>query len=275
MDRYLVYFSPNINTAKVVTQIGNSMDIDGQVPIHLDSTNPNSRIEPYVFEEGELAIFGFPTYAGKLPNKILPFIKDIKGNGALAVAVVTYGNRSYDNSLAELVASLQSSGFRVISGVAVPCQHAFSDKLAKGRPDNEDMARLGEMAGIISEKVRSIIEGKSEVAPLMVPGDPDAPYYTPLGMDGEPAKFLKATPKTDPSKCNKCGACSRLCPMGSIHKEDHMTITGVCIKCQACVNKCPREAKYFDDPSFLSHVEMLEFNYCDEKTGRREIELFV
>ena len=27
------------------------------------------------------------------------------------------------------------------------------------------------------------------------------------------------------------------------------------------VKKCPKQAKYFDDPAFLSHVEMLKRNY--------------
>ena len=86
------------------------------------------------------------------------------------------------------------------------------------------------------------------------------PYYTPLKEDGAPAKFLKAKPLTDWSKCSRCGACARFCPMGSIDRET-MEAVGVCIKCQACVRKCTRRAKYFDDPDFLSHVAMLEQNY--------------
>ena len=53
-----------------------------------------------------------PTYAGKLPNKMLPFVQEeILGNGALAVGLVTFGNRSFDNSLAELCACLEAGGF--------------------------------------------------------------------------------------------------------------------------------------------------------------------
>ncbi|MEW3584266.1 ferredoxin, partial [[Clostridium] symbiosum] len=42
-------------------------------------------------------------------------------------------------------------------------------------------------------------------------------------------------------------------------------------KCQACVKKCPTNAKYFDDPAFLSHIAMLEQNY----TRRAEAEIFI
>ena len=50
-----------------------------------------------------------------------------------------------------------------------------------------------------------------------------------------------------------------------------MTVSGVCIKCQACVRKCPAGAKYFEDPAFLSHKEMLVENF----TARKENEFFI
>jgi len=59
--------------------------------------------------------------------------------------------------------------------------------------------------------------------------------------------------------------------MGSISREDPKEVPGICIKCQACVKKCPTNAKYFDDPAFLSHIAMLEQNY----TRRAEAEIFI
>ena len=94
---------------------------------------------------------------------------------------------------------------------------------------------------------------------------PPGPYYRPLRMDGEPAVFLKAKPKTDAGKCTNCGMCARVCSMGSIDSEDTSKVPGICIKCQACVARCPVGAKYFDDPDFLSHREMLETHYTEEK----------
>ena len=105
---------------------------------------------------------------------------------------------------------------------------------------------------------------------VSINGDaPVAPYYIPLGEDGQPAKFLKAKPQTDLDKCDHCGKCAAVCPMGSIDPKNTDEVPGICIKCQACIKYCPKGAKYFDDPRFLSHKAMLEKNY--QRTAESEI----
>ena len=182
-----------------------------------------------------------------------------QGNGALAVPVAVFGNRSYDNALMELRNELEAHGFHTVAGAGVPTEHVFSDKLAPGRPNADDLAELAGFGRKIGEKVARLADIPT---PIAVKGeDPVGPYYTPLGTDGKPAKFLKATPKTDPDKCNKCGLCATVCPVGSIPADAPDTCAGICIKCHACIKVCPTGAKYLDDPAFLSHVAMLEQNY--------------
>ena len=65
--------------------------------------------------------------------------------------------------------------------------------------------------------------------PVHVKGiEPIPPYYTPLGIDGKPAKFLKAKSKTK-SNCDHCDLCVKVCLMGSINSEDPSKIDGICI----------------------------------------------
>ena len=73
---------------------------------------------------------------------------------------------------------------------------------------------------------------------------------------------MKVKPKTDPDKCDGCGICVNVCPMGSIDKSDPSLVPGVCIKCCTCVKKCPTGAKYYDDPGYLYHKEELELGYA-------------
>ncbi len=266
---YAVYFSATGRTRKVASTLANAVALAMDAPLEIvDFTLSGSREETYSFSKTDLVVFASPTYAGKLPNKLLPFVQSgFAGNGALAVPVVTFGNRSFDNSLAELCASLENAGFHTFAAGAFACQHAFSETLAAGRPDAEDIRKIGELgAAVVGKLVRM-----SEIpAPVAVPGDAAAPYYTPKGLDGEPKVFLKAKPKTDTDKCIGCGLCAQLCPMGSINPQNVSEVTGVCIKCHACVKNCPVGAKSFDDEAFLSHKAMLERDF----TRRAENEIF-
>ena len=200
---YAVYFSATGRTRKVVTTLANAIAQTLELPLEtVDFTLPAAREETYAFTDKDLVIFGTPTYAGKVPNKLLPFVQTgFAGNGALAVPVVTFGNRSFDNSLAELCASLENAGFHTIAAGAFACQHAFSDTLAAGRPDREDMTVLAQLGAAVVTKLGKMTEIP---APVQVDGDADAPYYRPLGLDGEPKNFLKAKPQTDRSKCTGC-----------------------------------------------------------------------
>lgn len=266
-----VYYSAVGSTKKVVTELAGQLAAQLGVPAEEDDfTLPQNRTETRQYAADELVVFGTPVYAGRVPNKMLPVVQEkFKAEGALAVPVVTFGNRNFDNGLIELRNELEKNGFHTIAGAGVACEHVFSDKLAKGRPDAEDWAKLSAFAKKAAEKVMAMTEIP---APIAVRGDdPVGPYYTPLGTDGKPAVFLKAKPKTKEELCDGCGICAQVCPVGSISPENPSEVNGICIKCQACIKKCPKEAKYFDDAAFLSHVAMLEQNY----TRRAEMELFI
>ena len=215
-------------------------------------------------------VCGTPTYAGRIPNKALPFVQELfEADGTPAVSVVTYGNRNFDSSLTELVEEMGKNGFRVLAAAAWTCRHVFSPLLAAGRPNEEDHAKMDAFAEECAARVQSA-EAAAWAPPVVRDGEPVAPYYVPKGVDGLPAKFLKAKPLTDMDKCTKCGICAKVCPLGSISFEDFSEVPGICIKCQACVVKCPEGAKYFEDAAFLSHVKMLEQNF----TRRSEPECY-
>ncbi len=257
---WALYFSPAGTTRRLTVTLANALAEAFGAPLEMvDITLPAGREAPRAFGEGDLVVCGSPTYAGKLPNKLLPWWKDsLTGGGALAVALVTFGNRAFDHSLAELCACLTGDGFHVVGAGAFACRHVFSDTLAADRPDREDFAELAKLGSAVAARVTKANEPP---APPEVPGDAAAPYYTPRGLDGEPKVFLKAKPKTS-AACIGCGVCAALCPMGSIDPQDVSNVTGVCIKCHACVRECPVDAKYFDDEAFLSHKAMLERDFA-------------
>ena len=258
-------FSASGVTEKVVRTLTEGLEEElGLSPgVFHSFRKPSERAVDYVFGPGDLVVVGSPTYAGRMPNKIAPdFRARLRGNGALAAAVVTFGNRAFDNSLAELCALLEANGFHTAAAGAFPGHHAFTGALGEGRPDWDDRRIIRKFAGELAGKLRAL---EAVPPPVEVPGDPEGAYYVPKGLEGEPVNFLKAKPRTDLSKCCNCGVCARNCPMGAINPENVAETPGTCIKCQACVRKCTHHAKYFDDPAFLSHVAMLEKNFQEPK----------
>ena len=268
---WAVYFSPTGNAKKVITTMAKKAAEVLSVPMGtFDFTLPENREGITSFESEDLVFFSTPVYAGRIPNKMLPYVQSaFEGNGAFAVPVSVFGNRNFDNGLIELRNELELHGFHTIAAAGIPTEHVFSSKLATGRPDADDLAKIAEFGEKVAKKVADMTEIPAKIE---VRGDdPVTAYYTPLGTDGKPAVFLKAKPKTDPEKCTKCGICATVCPMGSIPKDAPDTCTGICIKCHACIKACPAGAKYFDDEAFLSHVEMLKQNY----QRRAEAEWFI
>ena len=250
-----LYFSPCGSSEKCAKIVAEELAKKFDASLNFDSfTTPAERENVREYGADDILVIASPTFAGKLPNKILPDFKEkIKANGAKAVALVTFGNRSYDNSLAELYAVLKENNFVIPAAAALVNEHSFAH-IGIGRPNANDIA-----------EIKTFAQNINLDSCASVPGDADAPYYVPKQENGEPAKFLKATPKTDLDKCVKCGVCAKSCPMGSINPDNTAEVTGVCIKCHACVNKCQKQAKYFDDEQLISHAAMLKANYTDEK----------
>lgn len=254
-----VYFSPTGGTRRAALAVARGLAQGLGCPlVQRDLTRPDDRREEAAFGSGEAVVAAMPTYAGRLPNKIAPELERIlSGQRTPVVAVSVYGGRSVGDALSELCGLLGRRGFLVKGAAAAAAQHAFTDRLASGRPDAQDEAELFSFG--LRAAGQLLAEG--EVPPGRVGSDPPGPYYTPLQEDGAPAVFLKAKPFTNPAACLHCGRCASLCPMGSISREDPAQVPGICIKCQACVRGCPVGAKFFEDAQFLSHVRMLERDF--------------
>ena len=194
-----VYFSATGNTKNVVKLIGETIARNMNLSYkEIDFTLPQAHKDSYEFTKEELVIFGTPVYAGRVPNKVLPMIQGLfQGNDAFAVPVVTFGNRNYDNALIELRNELENNHFHTIAAGAFVAQHAFTDQLATMRPDKSDQEEIRGFAKRIVMIVEMIQTLGEIPKPVHVKGiEPIPPYYTPLGIDGKPAKFLKAKSKT-------------------------------------------------------------------------------
>ena len=255
-----VFFSPTGNTKQIVEQLANRFAQQLGISIGDDDfTLPENQSGIRSYAADDFIVFGVPTYAGRIPNKVLPFVQNLfKGNNTFAVAVVTFGNRSFDNSLSELAGELNRNGFAVLGAASIVCRHAFAH-IGTGRPNSTDKQQLAVFGDAIVQKLQTAALPLPDI--VIKRNEALTAYYQPLGLDGKPVNFLKAKPVTDKAKCNNCGVCATRCPMSAIDKSDTAVVPGTCIKCQACITYCTKKAKTFTDSLFLSHKAMLEQNY--------------
>ena len=260
---WAVYFSGTGTTRRTVERIAGGIASRLNLPAEsVDFSRPAVRQETLGFGEKDLVVFGTPVYAGRVPNVLLPFLRErVVGGGALAVPVVLFGNRNYDDALIELRNILTADGMHPIAAGAFVGEHSFSRVLGADRPNAEDEALMDEFAARVAALAAGL--DAAPVKSVAVRGqEPLRPYYTPRDRAGKPINILKVKPKTDLSRCGGCGLCADLCPMGSIDPADVSAVRGICIKCCACVKGCPTGAKFFDDAGYLYHQHELEAQYA-------------
>ena len=267
-----MYFTGTGTTEKVVTHIGKKIAEKLGVEYEdYDFTLPKVRKVEKSFTEEDLVVFGTPVIAGRVPNLLLKYLDTLKGNEALAVPVVLYGNRNFDDALIELRNILKNKGMKPIAGGAFIGEHSFSKILGAGRPDTKDM----EIASTFAENIFEKVTGKDFDPEKLIEVKGETPirfYYQPRDSKGNSIDIRKVKPKTNMDLCNKCGLCASICPLGSINPEDPSDVFGICMKCCACVKRCPNGAKYYDDENYLYHQHELESQYAPT---RREPELFL
>lgn len=281
-----MYFSGTGTTEKIVRFLGEKISNALDVPCEFFDFTPLSvREMGKNYGKCDLVILGVPVIAGRVPNLLLKYLDSVTADGALAVPIVLFGNRNFDDALIELNCIMLKNDFITIAGGAFVGEHSFSDTLGKGRPDVDDMKE----AAVFAEKIVKLVEqisqkkdyreyegieqqNKEKIGKLIVKGqEPIRPYYTPRDRNGNGIDIRKVKPKTN-DNCTNCGICANLCPLGSISHNDYNEIIGICMKCCACVKKCPVGAKYFDDQGYLYHKSELEEMYG--KT-RAENEIFL
>lgn len=209
-----------------------------------------------LIDSDDTAVIAVPSFGGRVPEAAVQRITSLNGNGAKAILLCVYGNRAYEDTLAELSDAAVRAGFKVTAAVAAIAEHAIDRQFAAGRPDEHDAAMLRNFAEQIKEKLT------------------DQHASTPQIPGNRPYRKRGATsivPKVN-GQCNFCGICARSCPVQAIDLQNPKNVNKkICISCMRCVSVCPQQARRI--PSLMQGaVHVMLKKKC---VSRKECELFL
>ena len=215
-----IMFSPTGGTEKVAHILGSYWS---ENTVKIDLSDSKTDFSQCVINEEDQVLIAMPSFGGRAPAVAIERLKQITGNGAKCTLVCVYGNRAYEDTLAEMEDAAKESGFRIVAAVAAVAEHSIMPQYASGRPDASDKRQL--------EQFAEQIAGKEETA-VSIPGNRP---YKKAGGAGLVPKAGKG--------CTKCGLCAKNCPMQAIDPVNFKADSKKCISCMRCVKQCPENAR--------------------------------
>lgn len=251
MTIHIFCFSPTGTTLKIAEGIASGMN--SVCEIHNLTYAPETDI---LVSDDCFAIIAAPVYGGKMAPAAKERMAAIKGSGTPCAVVAVYGNRSFENAIADMADFAGAAGFRTIAAGAFIGEHSYSTPatpIAVGRPDKEDISDAHRFGCLIASKISILDFSEPDIMSLRPLPDPESALNNfrtfVAGYQQEQMKNpKKLTPVTDTTRCNRCGVCADACPTSAIAGDYTTVDPDTCIKCCACVKACPEGARTLASP---------------------------
>ena len=248
MNTVEIIFSPTGGTEKVAHIISRQWS---ESTVKIDLSDSKTDFSGCGIDEEDKVLVAMPSFGGRAPAVAIERLKKITGNGANCTLVCVYGNRAYEDTLAEMEDAAKECGFRVVAAISAVANHSIISKYAANRPDASDKKQLAEFAKLIADKTEPI---------ATVPGN--RPY-----KKGGGAKLVPKPTKA----CVKCGICAKNCPVQAIDTTKLTADSKKCIACMRCVKQCPHNARKVNG-AMVSVAALAIKRAC---SVRKENELFL
>ena len=141
MNTVEISFSPTGGTEKVAHIISRQWS---ESAMKIDLSDSKTDFSRYDINKEDQVLVAMPSFGGRAPSVAIERLKKIAGNGARCTLVCVYGNRAYEDTLAEMEDAAKECGFQVVAAIAAVAQHSIIPQYAANRPDALDEKQLAE-----------------------------------------------------------------------------------------------------------------------------------
>lgn len=246
---WVAYFSPAGTTMQVAEIIAEEAEKQGRSAHLLNLAGPEADTVTRRIYEGfasrDILFVGSPTYAMHPVPRVMDFISGMPETpGAFAAPFVTYGSVTSGLALHDMAKGLEANNLGLLGGIKVVAVHSMvwqSDSpIGKGRPDEEDAAKIREFVRIVLKKADQLEPNPLSPDDLNYQGETVQQISAQMSL-----KILKnmiPPIELDNDACTQCGVCEEACPTANITLSPFPEFSDRCVLCFNCVRLCEPEA---------------------------------
>lgn len=271
MKHNMYVFSGTGNTLHLAKLVKGSLAND-EVQI-LPINDINNEMENESIQADIIGIY-FPCYYGSIPHIVRNFVSHMKINKDAYIYSVANAGGSTGNANKEIQSLLIQKGLDLSFGTDIIYNSNYMPgwyyKMTS-KSQEEIKSRLNEFIGYTKNIARSIVNREKVSIQGSYIGSHGSKLISPSYLIKDSRPHDKEFSISD--NCNKCGLCTKVCPVANIKIENGNHIFAHnCQRCMACIQYCPKQAfqvkgkpmnkERYTNP-FVSVNEIIELHHGD------------